>query len=57
MDKTRDTLLTVRLAAEGGGLSVDALPLSLLGGALGKGIGDFVFGGVQVEADAIAFRI
>ena len=57
MDKTRDTLLTVRLAAEGGGLSVDALPLSLLGGALGKGIGDFVFGGFKFDADAIAFRI
>lgn len=55
MDKTRDTLLTVRLAAEGDGLSVDALPMSLLG-ALGNGIGDFVLGSAKVDSDAIAFR-
>lgn len=56
MDEKHDTLLTVRLAAEGGGLSADALPMSLLG-ALGNGIEAFVLGGAKFDADAVVFRI
>lgn len=56
MDKERDTVLTVRLAAEGGGLSADALPMALLG-TLGNGIGDFILGGAKFDADALTFRV
>ncbi len=56
MNGKRDTLLTVRLAAEGENLSAEALPMALLG-ALGDGIETFVLGGARLGAEAPVFRV